>query len=52
MTTTPAVRGTVLAEAAAAVALQLWLARRLARATEHATVVEDVELHVPRQRTA
>lgn len=35
-----------VALAAAAVALQVWLARRLARATEHATEVEDGEMHV------
>jgi hypothetical protein len=47
-TTTSEQVGTLSAgvAAAAAVALQVWLARRLARATEHATDVEDTEMHV------
>jgi hypothetical protein len=46
MTTTaqhPAAGGVLVAAAAAV--LQVWLARRLARATAHATEVEDAASH-------
>ncbi len=48
--TRPERRAAVVAEAAAVAAAQVWLGRRLARATRHATDVEDLELHVPAQR--
>jgi hypothetical protein len=49
-TTDTARRTTLTAEATAALALQVWLARRLARATEHASARENADLLVPAQR--
>ena len=50
MTTTTAPRSPALLEAAAAVALQVALARWLARTTERASASESPALLVPQQR--